>query len=219
MGLDNLLGGQDQLAALIANLIRVGEVTNINPGAVTARVRFTDRENTESYDLHIVTKGSLKDKHYHVYDIGEDVLCLFLPSGVEAGFIIGAYYPAPVERPAASEDITVTKFGDGTIIQYDRGANNLLVDASASSGTVNVICSTATIEASDSVTIDTPETTCTGNLTVSKSLTMGGGGGTVEITGPVSINGPSLTHNGKNVGSTHTHDGVTPGGGNTGGPQ
>lgn len=34
----------------------------------------------------------------------------------------------------------------------------------------------------------------------------------------VAINSPSFTHNGKNVGSTHTHGGVVPGGGTSGGP-
>jgi hypothetical protein len=36
--------------------------------------------------------------------------------------------------------------------------------------------------------------------------------------GAVNITSASLTHNGKNIGSTHTHGGVSPGGSNTGGP-
>lgn len=34
----------------------------------------------------------------------------------------------------------------------------------------------------------------------------------------VAINTPSLTHNGKNIGDTHAHSGVSPGGSNTGSP-
>lgn len=34
----------------------------------------------------------------------------------------------------------------------------------------------------------------------------------------VAITSPTFTHNGKNVGSTHTHGGITPGGSNTSGP-
>lgn len=41
----------------------------------------------------------------------------------------------------------------------------------------------------------------------------------IAIDGDVAITGSSLTHNGINVGSTHTHGGVVPGGGSTGGPQ
>lgn len=42
--------------------------------------------------------------------------------------------------------------------------------------------------------------------------------GSVSIKGPVAIEGASLMHNGKNVGDTHVHTGVTPGPANTGPP-
>src|SRR5690625_1554247 len=112
MGLSSLIGSAEGLAELVANLIRVGEVTSVNAGAATARVRFIDRENTESYDLQLLVRSSLKDKNYHMPDVGENVLCLFLPSGVEAGFVLGAYYPSGVGRPASTIDKTVTVFGD-----------------------------------------------------------------------------------------------------------
>jgi len=41
----------------------------------------------------------------------------------------------------------------------------------------------------------------------------------VDIAGVVKITGAALTHNGVNVGATHTHTGVTPGSGSTGLPQ
>lgn len=44
-------------------------------------------------------------------------------------------------------------------------------------------------------------------------------GVTVSITAAgVVITGPAVTHNGKNIGDTHTHGGITPGGGTTGVP-
>lgn len=50
-----------------------------------------------------------------------------------------------------------------------------------------------------------------GDLTLSAA-------GTVKVQGVTTVTGSSLTHNGKNVGSTHAHSGVVPGGGNTGAP-
>lgn len=41
----------------------------------------------------------------------------------------------------------------------------------------------------------------------------------IQSTGTVNINSPELTHNGVNIGSTHVHGGVDPGGGTSGGPQ
>lgn len=43
--------------------------------------------------------------------------------------------------------------------------------------------------------------------------------GGLEIEADVKITGSSVKHNNKNIGSTHRHDGVEPGGGNTGEPQ
>lgn len=44
------------------------------------------------------------------------------------------------------------------------------------------------------------------------------GGVTINAAGAVAINSPTLTHNGINVGSTHTHPGIQPGPGDTGAP-
>ncbi len=41
----------------------------------------------------------------------------------------------------------------------------------------------------------------------------------IDLAGVVKITGSALTHNGVNVGATHTHAGVTPGSGSTGLPQ
>lgn len=72
-----------------------------------------------------------------------------------------------------------------------------------------------TIKTPVSVTNDTPNTYCTGNLVVANSLTMGTEGGTATMNGALNIIGPSVTHNGKNIGDTHTHGGIQPGGGST----
>jgi hypothetical protein len=95
------------------------------------------------------------------------------------------------------------------------------------------------INAPGGTTIDTPDTTHTGNVktkgntaidgtTLSKGTITGqggmgitgsgGGGATVAITGSVTQSGGSLTSNGI-VLHTHTHSGVQPGPGSTGGPQ
>lgn len=40
----------------------------------------------------------------------------------------------------------------------------------------------------------------------------------INATDSIALQSPSLTHNGVNIGSTHVHGGVSPGGSNTGGP-
>jgi hypothetical protein len=53
------------------------------------------------------------------------------------------------------------------------------------------------------VTIDAPETNCTGNMT---------------IDGNLAVKGDSVTHGGVNIGKTHNHDKVVPGDGISGDP-
>ena len=62
-------------------------------------------------------------------------------------------------------------------------------------------------------TIEGP-TVIEGNLALMGDFTITGDGGT----GAVNVNSPGLFHNGVNVGSTHRHPGIQPGGGTTGTP-
>ncbi len=75
-----------------------------------------------------------------------------------------------------------------------------------------------TISAGESITLDAPQTTITGNLTAT-----GEKGDAISMTGTVSLAG-SLTSTGDQVAggisqTGHTHTGVQPGSGSTGGPQ
>lgn len=87
-------------------------------------------------------------------------------------------------------------------------------------GTADVTAGGAATITAPSVTLDTPATTCTGNLTVNGGMNVlgqGDSGGTSSINGNFDINGSTLTHNGKNIGSTHEHSNGN-GGANTGAP-
>lgn len=126
MGLRRFLDS-DGTNEIVANLIRVGEVTSVEDGAARARVRFEDQEDVESYSLYVLATNAGKKKRYVMPDVGDHVLCLFLPSGVETGFIIGGYYPEDVSRPADSGALDVIEYEDGTRLEYDAGAGALTV--------------------------------------------------------------------------------------------
>jgi phage baseplate assembly protein V len=72
------------------------------------------------------------------------------------------------------------------------------------------------------VVLDTPETEITGNVSIAGNTAiaqglsvLGEGGAGSTITGEFAITG-GISCNGKNIGDTHTHTGVIPGGGTTG---
>ena len=80
---------------------------------------------------------------------------------------------------------------------------------------VTIESDTAVTVKAPQVTIDAAETTIKGHVTVEGGLNVAGGSGaavdgSLTTTGNVTASGISLT--------SHTHSGVTPGGGNTGGP-
>lgn len=179
---------------------KIGEVSSIDPARCTARVIFDDENSMVTYDLPIMQRNSLGNRDYQMPDIGDDVLCLFRSDGFEDGVIIGSFYAGDVEPPETTADRRTVVFKDGTRICYDRAAHTLTVTIAGTEivfdqqngsitvpDSVTVNCTTATIHASKSVTIDSPDTLFTGNITV-QGLITGQGGFTVTGGGGVVAN-------------------------------
>lgn len=151
----------------------------------------------------------------------------FRSDGFEDGVIIGSFYAGDVEPPETTADCRTVVFKDGTRICYDRAAHTLTVTIAGTEivfdqqkgsitvpDSVTVNCTTATIHASKSVTIDAPDTFFTGNITVQGLITGQGGftvtgGGGVVANCNIQLNG-TLTATGDVVASgislnSHTH--------------
>lgn len=135
-----------------------------------------------------------------------------------------------VEYNSQTNTYTMTVAGDAKVIVNCKQAtvnaeNTVTVNTKQATinaeNTATVNTKTATVDASTSVTLDTPTTTCTGNLTVQGAISYGAGmtgTGGATVNGGMNIVGGSLTHNSKNIGSTHTHSGVQSGLATTGAP-
>jgi phage baseplate assembly protein V len=138
---------------VLKNLVRVGRVSSINSANATVRVVFEDRENMVSYDLPVIVRQSMSNKEYWMPDVGEQVLCLFLPNGNAQGFCLGSFYSDEDQPPVDDPNKWHVRFEDGTSIEYDRDSHTLTADVK---GAVNII-------ATEGVTI-------TGNLQVNGSI-------------------------------------------------
>ena len=198
----------------LSNLIRVGNIRAVDVANARVRVAFG---GCVSDWLPWGTSRAGNRRDWTAPNVGEQVM-VFSPFGDPTQAVVGpSIFQDDFNAPATSADQDTTVYPDGTTVDYNSATNTLTVTV-AGSGNVIINCKVATVKAATSVTIDTPETTCTGNLTVAKSFTMGQEGGSATMKGNVAIEGGSLTHNGKNVGSTHAHSGVQSGGSNTGSP-
>lgn len=193
----------------LPDLIKIGEVSSVDPGKCTARVVFDDENSLVSYDLPILQRNTYENHDYQMVHPGEDVICLFFGGGQEDGFIIGSLYAGEIKPPEASLDRRTVVFSDGTRVCYDRQEHKLTVTIEGTEivfnrqdgsitvpNAVTINCTTATVNASSSVTLDTPKTDITGVLNVTGLITgkgglavSGGGGAAVTVSGNMNLKG------------------------------
>jgi phage baseplate assembly protein V len=148
----------------LENLIRLGRVSSVNAAEATVRVVFEDRDNMVSHDLPVIVANTLKNKDYYMPDIGESVVCIFLPNGISRGFVLGAVY-SEVDRPAVSSpEKRQIRFADGAVVEYDRQTRTMTVNTS---GKVN-------ITAAQGISI-TGNVSVSGNIHASGSIIDSGG--------------------------------------------
>ena len=208
---------QAETERILANMIRLGAVSELDEA--NARVRVKVGGLTTDW-LPWLTSRAGATRTWSAPRPGEQVVVLAPYGDPAQAVVLPAIYQDTYPAPAATKDAERVVFPDGSTVDYNSATNTLQIDV-AGAAKVIVNCKEATVNADTKVTLNTPETYCTGNLTVQKALNVQGngvGGAVAAITGNMAITGTSLTHNGKNIGSTHTHTGVQPGSGTTGVP-
>jgi len=169
-----------------------GIVTALDYSACRVRVRLPERDNVQTYWLHVPQKNTLDVQRRAILPaMGEQVMVLLEPDGA-GGTVQGGIYSDANPPPIQDADTEYVCFKDGTLVTYNQSTHALLIDGPA---TVTVIAGRVTVQA-DTVTLDTPQTTCTGHVT---------------IQGNLAITGASVTHHGTDIGDTHVHTKVTPG--------
>lgn len=215
------------------SLIKLGEISSIDPSKGTARVVFDDEDSIVSYDLPILQRNTLKNHDFASLDVGEDAIVLFFGEGQEDGVILGSIYAGEVTPPETTENRRTVVFDDGTRVCYDREEHKLTVTIEGTEivfnrqdgsitvpNAVTINCTTATVNASSSVTLDTPKTYITGALNVAGLITgsgglavSGGSGAAVTVSGNMSLQGQidasnDVTAGGISLmGHTHTEQG------------
>lgn len=187
------------------NLLRLGTVAEID--LVNARVRVQSGEILTAF-LPWFTFRAGTTQSWSAPTVGEQCLVLAVGGELTMGVVIVGLYAS--NAPSNNADEHLVKFPDGAEICYNHSSSHL----SAKN------CQTATIQASQSITADTPSFTCTGNvqingtLSVTEAISTESGvsaQGAMTAQGDVSAMGIKL--------STHVHTGVESGNKHTGTPQ
>lgn len=208
-----------EIMRMIANLIKEGVVKESDPAG---KVRVEHGGLVSDWLPYFVPAAGGVSIH-RPPSVGERCL-IFSPSGETANAVVlcglaSTRHPAP----AQTDDITVVRFPDGATAAYNHISGGMSIHG----------IQTGHIQAEKSLTFDTPQTTFTGNVTINQQttskglltyqsgMTGSGGAGTV-IEGTIThqgrlVNTGRISSNGI-VLDDHEHDGVAPGGGNTGKP-
>lgn len=193
----------------VPSLIKIGEVSSIDSAKCTARVVFDDEDSIVSYDLPVLQRNTLKNHDFAMPDVGEDAIVLFFGEGQEDGVILGSIYAGEVTPPESTENRRTVVFDDETRVCYDRQEHKLTVTIEGTEvvfnrqdgsitvpNAVTINCTTATVNASSGITLDTPKTDVTGVLNVAGLITgkgglavSGGGGAAVTVTGNMKLQG------------------------------
>lgn len=219
---------------ILAGMFRFGRIAAVD--AANARVKVSTGGLTTDW-LPWSTGRAGTTRHWSAPSVGEQVAVIAPHGDPTQGLVIPGVYQDDHAAPDDSIDKDVTVFADGTRFEYD-AASNTYTQTVAGSGnwifnckvaTINAETSAtvnttdATVQASGSVMLDTPQTTCTGALTVQGLLTYeagmagtGGAGASAVITGSIQVISGDVTADGVSL-KGHTHPDTTSGG-NTGPP-
>ncbi|MDU4425364.1 MAG: phage baseplate assembly protein V [Raoultella sp.] len=189
------------LLRLLENIVRTGTVTEIDEDKWRVRVQSGGLETTW---LRWNAQRAGAFKVWAPPSIGEQVWFLCLGGNTDVAFIGGSLYSADNPAPGASRNEMMVTAPDGATFRYDAEAGALQVKGITS----------AVVEASVKITLDTPEVECT-NLLTTRNLNVTEGG---EMRGDITHTGGAFTSNGVQV-DDHSHGAVERGGSWTEGTQ
>nr|DAV41230.1 MAG TPA: baseplate assembly protein [Caudoviricetes sp.] len=193
---------------VLSNMIRIGTVAALDEAAARVTV---DVGGLITDWLPWLTARAGNTRTWSAPRPGEQVLVLAPYGDLGQAVALPALYQQAHPAPQTSAGIEAVHFPDGAAVTYDSAAHLLTVNAGSARVVIN--CQQASINASGSVTLNTPATTCTGTLTVQGHLTYAAGmtgTGTAAIAGDLAVSG-GLTNKGVSVGAGHRHTGVEPG--------
>ena len=151
---------QSETERVLANMIRVGVVSALDEA--NARVQVNVGGLTTSW-LPWITSRAGATRTWSAPRAGEQVMVLAPYGDTTQAVVLPAIYQDDHPAPAASQAVERVEFPDGTFVDYNSETNTLNIDV-AGNAKVIVNCKEATINAATSVTLNTPQTTCTGKL-------------------------------------------------------
>lgn len=205
-----------------ANQIRFGKVSAID--LATRRVKVVSGGLETTWLPWSAGRAAAGKRRWDAPEVGEQVIVLSPGGDLRQGGVIPGFYQSAADAPSSDANKDRTQYGDGTVVEYDRATHTLVVDLGDGNSKITATRTQIVLEIGDtSMTMSASGTVFEGPVTINGLLTYtdgmtGSGGSGAALSGDLNVVDGDITNEGKSVGSTHTHLGVTPGGGTTGVP-
>jgi len=115
---------KDRLAALerkVSSMVRVGVVDTVDRTKCRVTVTYdVPGGQCKSWNLPVMVKQSVENRDFWMPAVDEQVVCVFLPTGPEVGFVLGSFYSDedPIPDGADADGMRMVEFGDGARFEY-----------------------------------------------------------------------------------------------------
>lgn len=189
----------------VANMIRLGKITHVDLAAKRVRVQSGNLQS--GWLPWPAGRAGQGKRRWDPPEVGEQVVMLSPSGDMTQAAIIPGLYQTSHDAPSADANQDLAEYSDGTVIGYNRSSHTLTIDLGDCSvvanrtqvvitvgGSVLTITGSGTTLETPALTVDAPNSTFTGNVSVGGQLTYSGGlagsgGSGATITGNVTVNG------------------------------
>lgn len=158
-----------EILRLINNIVRLGKIEEVKDD----HVRVCTGKNLTKWINWIALRAGATTT-WSQPSVGEQCVLLSPNGDMASAIALVGLYSAQHPAPTTASNLHYIKFPDGAIIQYNH-ASHALEATLPDGGKAELFAPVSVVMHSNSITLDAPDTTCTGNLTVKKRLSYLGG--------------------------------------------
>jgi phage baseplate assembly protein gpV len=116
------------------DIVKIGIVNAVYPDIGKVKVSFPDKDNRMSRELPML------NFEYDMPEIKDQVICIFLPNGTEAGFCLGSFHSKVDPPPTTNGDLHWKVLGNESFFNIDKktGLANLKLKKLVIDGDVEI---------------------------------------------------------------------------------
>lgn len=192
---------------VVDNLLRIGQVSSIDPVNMTCRVAFDDLDGLVSGALQVLVPGTVNRQNYGLPTVGEHVVVLYQPNALQEGFVLASMYTANNRPDDPKENVWRLRFPEAQLfieldvdeqtayMEFQKSNTKLDIDEKTQKISFVTDCEVQAgvnnrieVKSAQSITLEAPLLTLKGEVTVE---------GSVNATGSIMDSGGNTNH--------HTH--------------